>query len=230
MDWPQTISSFIPRPDPRPVREVEQEILDELESHIEMRALDNVATGMSADDARQNALHRFGGFAGIHKACRQTLLGERIMWQRIQAVLTLVMLGALLFLGVEFYRGQQANEAATARMMQVLDNLVGPSVVQTMPKSGDANVDPSLTEIRVAYNKEMMDGSWSWSQISNETFPKAAGKPRYEADGKTCVLPVQLAPGKTYVLWLNSQKFGNFKDAKGRPAVPYLLVFETTKE
>jgi hypothetical protein len=46
-------------------------------------------------------------------------------------------------------------------------------------------------------------------------------------DGKTCVLPVKLEPGKTYVSWLNSQKFGNFKDADGRSAVPYLLVFET---
>jgi RNA polymerase sigma-70 factor (ECF subfamily) len=38
---------------------------------------------------------------------------------------------------------------------------------------------------------------------------------------------VKLEPGKTYVSWLNSQKFGNFKDADGQSAVPYLLVFET---
>jgi hypothetical protein len=29
------------------------------------------------------------------------------------------------------------------------------------------------------------------------------------------------------LLWLNSENFGNFKDAEGHPAVPYLLVFET---
>jgi RNA polymerase sigma-70 factor (ECF subfamily) len=40
-------------------------------------------------------------------------------------------------------------------------------------------------------------------------------------------LPVKLEPGKTYVIWLNSQKFGNFKDTDGKSAVPYLLVFET---
>ena len=33
----------------------------------------------------------------------------------------------------------------------------------------------------------------------------------------------------TYALWLNSAKFGNFKDAEGRAAVPYLLVFKTKK-
>ena len=44
---------------------------------------------------------------------------------------------------------------------------------------------------------------------------------------RTCVLPVKLEPGKTYAIWLNSQKFGNFKDTDGRSAVPYLLVFRT---
>ena len=47
------------------------------------------------------------------------------------------------------------------------------------------------------------------------------------ADGKTCIATVKLEPGKSYVSWLNSQKFGNFKDKDGQSAVPYLLVFET---
>ena len=38
-----------------------------------------------------------------------------------------------------------------------------------------------------------------------------------------------IKPGKTYAIWLNSPKFGNFKDADGQSAVPYLLVFQTKK-
>lgn len=102
-----------------------------------------------------------------------------------------------------------------------------PVVVKTVPQSGDKNVDPSIREIRVTFSKDMMDGSWSWTQISDETFPKMAGKPRYLADKRTCVLPVKLEPGRSYVTWINSAKFGNFRDADGRSAVPYLLVFET---
>jgi hypothetical protein len=105
-----------------------------------------------------------------------------------------------------------------------------PVVVKTVPQSGDTKVDPSTTEIRVTFSKKMMDASWSWSQISDESFPKTTGKPHYLAGGKTCVLPVALEPGKTYVIWLNSQKFGGFKDVKGRSAVPYLLVFETGEQ
>lgn len=102
-----------------------------------------------------------------------------------------------------------------------------PVVVKTIPESGSDGVDASLAEIKVTYSKEMADGSWSWSTWSKETFPKIDGKPHYEADKRTCVLPVKLEPGKTYAIWLNSENFGNFKDAGGKSAVPYLLIFKT---
>ena len=40
-------------------------------------------------------------------------------------------------------------------------------------------------------------------------------------------MPVKLEPGKTYVLGINSERFRNFKDIDGHPALPYLLVFHT---
>jgi len=106
-----------------------------------------------------------------------------------------------------------------------------PVVVKTAPLSGAEDVDPGLSEIKVTFSKEMADGSWSWSQLSDETFPKTVGdKPiHYEKDKRTCVLKVRLEAGKTYAIWLNSEKFTNFKDTDGRPAVPYLLVFKTKK-
>jgi len=104
-----------------------------------------------------------------------------------------------------------------------------PVVVKTVPMSGDTEVDAAkVTEIRVTFSKEMKDKSWSWSEISAESaLPIKAEEVKYDADGKTCIARVKLEPGKTYVSWINSEKFGNFKDKDGRPAVPYLLVFET---
>jgi RNA polymerase sigma-70 factor (ECF subfamily) len=104
-------------------------------------------------------------------------------------------------------------------------------VVKTEPQAGLRNVDPNITEIRVTYSKRMLDKSWSWGQISDDTFPETTGKPHYLKDGKTCVLPVKLEPGRTYVLQLNSLTgaFANFKDRQMQPAVAYLLVFETKK-
>jgi hypothetical protein len=102
-----------------------------------------------------------------------------------------------------------------------------PVVVKTVPQSGAGDVDPSTAAIRVTFSKKMQDGSWSWSTAGKETNPETTGKPSYKKDKRTCVLPVKLLPGKTYAFWLNSQKYRNFKDADGQPAVPYLLVFKT---
>lgn len=105
-----------------------------------------------------------------------------------------------------------------------------PVVVKTVPQSGDTNVDPGLSEIRVTFSKDMADKSWSWTTMSEDSFPDLIGKPRYESDKRTCVINVKLEPGKTYGTWINSQRFGNFKDTNQQSAVPYLLVFETRGE
>ncbi|MBX9655308.1 Ig-like domain-containing protein [bacterium] len=102
-----------------------------------------------------------------------------------------------------------------------------PVVVKTTPQSGAIDVDPATKEIVVVFSKEMKDGSWSWSTAGKNNYPESDGKPTYRADKKSCVLPVKLEPGKDYAIWLNSAKFGNFKDAHGKSAVPYLLVFRT---
>ena len=106
---------------------------------------------------------------------------------------------------------------------------VAPVVIKTVPEAGAVGVDTALTEIKVTFSKPMRDGSWSWSTVSQESFPETVGKPHYLADGRTCALTVKLQPGKTYAMWVNSQKFTGFKDTDGRSAVPYLLVFETRK-
>ena len=80
------------------------------------------------------------------------------------------------------------------------------------------------------YPLEMMDKNWSWNRASRKTFPPTTGDgPHYLPDKRTCVLPVKLMPARTYAIWLNSDNFKNFKDTEGRPAVPYLLIFETGK-
>ena len=104
-----------------------------------------------------------------------------------------------------------------------------PVVVKSVPQSGSMNIDPKTKEIVVVFSKEMTDGSWSWSTAGKNNYPESNGKPSYRADKKSCVLPVKLEPGKDYAIWVNSAKFGNFKDTDGRSAVPYLLVFRTKK-
>jgi hypothetical protein len=102
-----------------------------------------------------------------------------------------------------------------------------PVVIKTVPESGVKDVAPGEMEIKVTFSKEMANGSWSWSTAWENSTPEIIGKPKYEADHKTCVLKVKLEPNKTYAWWLNSGNFHNFKDSKGHASVPYLLVFKT---
>jgi RNA polymerase sigma-70 factor (ECF subfamily) len=120
-----------------------------------------------------------------------------------------------------------ATEAGADEQVSIAN--APPVVVKTVPEAGTANVDPSITEIKVTFSKPMRDGSWSWSTWGENTFPNITGKPHYASDQRTCVAPVKLEPGHIYAIWLNSENFGNFRDSTGHKAVPYLLVFETKK-
>jgi hypothetical protein len=102
-----------------------------------------------------------------------------------------------------------------------------PVVVETFPKAGTSDVDPSLAEIQVRFSKPMTDSSWSWVMQDQQSFPEEVGTPRFSPDKRTCTLPVKLEASKFYQIWINHQEFRNFTDVGGRPGVPYLLTFST---
>lgn len=104
---------------------------------------------------------------------------------------------------------------------------VPPVVIRTLPESGDSQVDPSVSTIRVTFSKPMQDGSWSWGRLDGDTWPETTGPPRFEADGRTCVLPVRLRPGRVYATWINAEDLTHFRDREGNSAIPYLLVIQT---
>src|SRR5262249_24190297 len=88
-------------------------------------------------------------------------------------------------------------------------------VVKTVPKLGDLDVDPeTTTEIRVTFSRPMKDQSWSWTQGNVYAFPEVTGKIHYLPDKRTCVMPVKLEPGNTYVMGINGGRSENFKDEK----------------
>jgi RNA polymerase sigma-70 factor (ECF subfamily) len=103
-----------------------------------------------------------------------------------------------------------------------------PFVVETVPKLGDLDVDPStVKEIRVVFSKPMMDQSWSWTHGDDDSYPERTGPIRYEPDQRTCVMPVKLEPGKTYLIGINGGHFNNFKAKDGEPALQMTIAFRT---
>ena len=234
-----TLATYLHPPDSRPMDLIEREIADELQFHLGMRIEENLRAGMSPQTAREDAQRRFGDFDRVHQACRRIQLGERIMLQRVQVALTAILLLVVVMMAVGFYRRQARYDAALAGLGQSIEQMrtglsevltgVPPVVVSTLPARGDTNVDPSLTEIRVTFSKEMKDGDWSWCQ-TDEPYPETTGSPYYLEDGKTCLLPVKLEPETEYVIWINSDEHRNFKDKHGQRAVPYALYFTTRSD
>ncbi len=133
--------------------------------------------------------------------------------------------------GFERTSSEVASEAKDDEVkteMEIPDDLP-PVVLSVEPKVGAKDVDPGLKEIRVTFSKKMTDKSWSWPTGKKYAAPKDNGPIHFEPGRRTCVMPVKLEPGKTYVISVNSEKFRNFKDEDGHPALPYLLVFRTAK-
>lgn len=134
---------------------------------------------------------------------------------KTKSLLTALLIGLACHFAPQFSRAQDIDSIA-------------PVVVKTVPEAGTKDVQPGEFEIRITFSKEMKDKSWSWSTAWQNSAPESVGKPHYDDDQKTCVMKVKLEPNKTYGFWLNSQQFHGFQDTHGHPAVPYLLVFQTT--
>jgi RNA polymerase sigma-70 factor (ECF subfamily) len=137
------------------------------------------------------------------------------MYRRIFAVAV-----ATLAVSALSWAGIQGDKVTVASMP--------PAVIKTVPKAGSTDVDASkIKSIKVTFSKKMIDGNWSWVQISGESYPTVTGEPRFDKKKRTCTLPVKLEPGTGYAIWINTDKYTSFRDTDGRPAIPYLLVFET---
>ncbi len=123
---------------------------------------------------------------------------------------------------------QDAADGRTTKAAPELPADFPAFVVETVPRLGDVDVDASTTkEIRVTFSKPMMDGSWSFTSGNVYATPEATGKIHYLKDGRTCVMPCRLEPGKTYVMGINGGRFNKFKEKNGTPALPSSIAFRT---
>lgn len=101
-----------------------------------------------------------------------------------------------------------------------------PRIIKTEPAAGASAVDPSLSAIRVTFDRDMA-GSFSWTGGGEYYPPIPEGqKPRW-IDKRTCELPVRLAEGKFYRVGINSTSYQNFRSAEGIPAPPAAIWFIT---
>lgn len=102
---------------------------------------------------------------------------------------------------------------------------VPPQVIETVPASGDRNVDPKVAEMRFVFDQDMSTRGYSICG-GGANFPKVVGRPRW-ADRRTLVARVTLVPGHEYRLSVNCAGAKNCRSSRGEPAVPYPVTFRT---
>jgi len=113
------------------------------------------------------------------------------------------------------------------------DKELPPYVVSCGPANRAKDVDFRLREIKVTFDRPMETGkNWSWIIHQNlGLYPghRTLGEPRWEAGGRTCVLPVRLSPDTLYAVGVNSFRHTGFRGPDGKVAVPFVWVFKTRK-
>jgi len=114
-----------------------------------------------------------------------------------------------------------------------VDSGLPPAVIKTEPGNRAKDVDSSLQEIKVTFDRPMQaEKSWSWIRHANlGVYPgyQGSAEPHWEDDGRTCVLPVKLSPGTWYAIGVNSFRHTGFRGKDGAIAVPHVWVFQTQK-
>lgn len=122
--WLEKLGLFARSPDARPLSEIAADIDEELAFHVEESARALTAEGLDADSARAEALRRFGNFGRIRRECARTQMGERVMLQRIQLVLTatlVVVVGLMAWSVRESRSALAAERQASTELMARLE-------------------------------------------------------------------------------------------------------------
>ena len=102
-----------------------------------------------------------------------------------------------------------------------------PRVAKATPDDGAMDVDPATRELRVTFDQDMDRGMSIASSGGGPTDPLNPSARARWAGARTIVVPLKLRPNQDYELSINTERFRNFTNTKGKPAVPYPIKFRT---
>jgi|GEM_PF-3191760 len=118
--------------DPRPAGVVEDDVRAEIDAHLAMIEDELISQGMPAAAAREQARARFGDAIRITREGRNIKLGDRIMLQRINLALLVVLGAAVVFLLVQ---NQRISNRSVATLEQVAASLAAMQQRQPAPEA-----------------------------------------------------------------------------------------------
>lgn len=107
--------------------------------------------------------------------------------------------------------------------------VAAPRVVAVDPPAGALGIEPGRRLLSVTFDREMDRSGWAWLREGSDTALELIGEGSFDASGRTHSVEAQLEPGRTYVLWINSEKIQHFRDTRGVSAIPFRWTFSTRR-
>ena len=101
-----------------------------------------------------------------------------------------------------------------------------PHVMAVDPPDGATDVDPARTTISATFDRDMDPQGWAWVIENPATAPKI-GESSWDAAFRVNTVQVELEPGRSYVVWVNSPDYPYFRDRAGVSAHPFRWTFTT---
>ena len=149
-----------------------REIEDELRFHIEMRASDNIAAGMSPEDAVADAMRRFGNFDRIRADC------EGVKKERLGGIMKVIKGCAWAILGCGLMLKMSSNVVALVGDFLILIALLWRLLIHLR------EMQPDQRRVIADLRERFYGGPLSVSGFT-EDAPKPV--PAYDKDGRTPV-------------------------------------------
>jgi hypothetical protein len=118
----------------------------------------------------------------------------------------------------------QLLEVFAAALDEMPDE-AAPKVVHTVPRTALWTADPTITEIRVEFDQDMVQDAGAWPLYSHDQFPETTGPARWNSP-RVCVLPVKLDPNRRYWVTISGGEQA-FRSVNGQISEEYAIQFET---
>ena len=151
-----------------------REIDEELRFHIEMRARDNTAAGMSPEDAVADAMRRFGDFDQIRAVC------EEIRKERLVGIMNVIKGGAWVILGC----GLMLKMSSDIDGLRIVGDFLILIALLWRLLIHLREMQPDRGRLIAALRERFYGGPLSLSGITEDT-PKPV--PTYDKEGRTPV-------------------------------------------
>ena len=127
----------------------------------------------------------------------------------------IVILFSVALIGFLFGEGGDSSKAATT----------APKVISTSPADG-STISSGPFDLTVRFDRPMLEGSYSFVQISPETFPDCRPGARMSPDKRSYTMRCTAVAGRDYEVWFNRPPYMNFKFTNGVSAQPYRIRFK----